>query len=177
MPHPAEVPVNRRIEDLAPKVQLACHSVLDGMKRRGFSAIQFDTLRTGDRQAFLAGKGRTAEQLIAAGVDPKWAWPDCPDGIVTKAFHLADTPHAYGLAFDIVENDATPWTASPEFWQALGEECRAAGCKWGGDWQFVDRPHCQYGKMPASVKAWPPEFARALKTSDFTIIWTMAGAV
>lgn len=177
MPRPAEVPVNRKIEDLAPKMQVACRSVLDGMKRRGFKAIQFDTLRTGDRQAFLAGKGRTAAQLVAAKVDPKWAWPDCPDGIVTKAFHLVDTPHAYSLAFDITENDATPWTASQAFWNAVGVECRTAGCRWGGDWRFLDLPHCQIGTLPASVRQWPQAYRDALARGDFTTIWTLAGAL
>jgi peptidoglycan L-alanyl-D-glutamate endopeptidase CwlK len=145
---PKEVPVNRSLADLAPAVRVAAERVLAGMKADGFKCVQFDTLRSADRQNFLFGKGRTPEQCIEKGISAHWAWPTCPDGKVTKATH-GQSWHAYGLAVDFVENDATPWTASQAFWHALSKHAIANGFTWGGSWtRFPDLPHCQWAKVP-----------------------------
>ena len=147
---PTEVPVNRNLADLAPAVQKAAERVLAGMRARGFKAVQFDTLRTAERQNFLFGKGRTPEQCIEAGISAYWSWQTCPDGEVTKATY-GDSWHNFGVAVDIVENDATPWTASQAFWHALSELAIENGFVWGGSWRrFPDLPHLQWGRCPIS---------------------------
>lgn len=145
---PKEVPANRNLADLAPAVRVAAERILAGMKERGFKAVQFDTLRTLERQSFLYGKGRMPEQCIEGGISAYWAWPTCPDGKVTKTMLSV---HRLGLAFDIVENDASPWTASQSFWHTLGDLAVANGMVWGGSWsRFPDLPHCQWAKYPST---------------------------
>lgn len=147
---PKEVPVNRSLADLAPAVRKAAERVLAGMKEDGFKCIQFDTLRTADRQSYLFGKGRTPEQCLEHGVSAYWAWPTCPDGKVTNATN-GQTWHNYGMAVDFVENDATPWTASQAFWHALSRHAVENGLLWGGSWRrFPDLPHTQWAKCPIS---------------------------
>lgn len=162
------VPATTDIAVLAPGVQGAVAAILAGMAQAGFKAIQYDTLRTKDRQAFLYGKGRTAEQLVAVGLDAQWAWPDCPDGRVTNAPTIDSTWHGYGLACDIVENDKTPWIASQAFWNTLGELARANNMTWGGDWKMKDLPHCQWRWCPATP---PPSDRILLFKSGMDAVW------
>lgn len=164
-----EVPVVRSLDVIAPQLKVAVLKVLAKMKEDGFNAIPFDTLRTADRQSFLYGKGRTPEQCIEMGVDPKWAWPTCPDGRVTKAASYLTSWHGFGLAVDIVENDATPWTAPQAFWHALGRHAMAQGLAWGGGWsRFPDLPHVQWGRTPMS----PTPLDRALLQQDvMAVVW------
>ena len=53
-----EIPANRDLAALAPKVRAAVEAVLFAMAADGWKAKQFDTLRTADRQAFLFEIGR-----------------------------------------------------------------------------------------------------------------------
>lgn len=143
---PKEVPVNRDLNSLAPKVKQAAERVLAGMKDAGFKAIQFDCRRSTERQSFLFGKGRMPEQCIEQGISAYWAWPTCPDGKVTKTM---GSVHRLGLAVDIVENDASPWVASQAFWHKLGELYVANDLVWGGSWtRFPDLPHGQWRQYP-----------------------------
>jgi len=148
---PKNVPTNRDLAALAPKVRIAAERVLAGMKADGFKCVQFDTLRTRDRQAFLFGKGRTPEQLIERGLSAYWSWPTCADGVVTRAAWHTESWHGYGLACDFVENDKDPWVASQAFWAALGRHAIANGLRRditvGG---HLDLPHTQLATTPKS---------------------------
>jgi len=98
----------------------------------------FETLRTEERQQFLHGFGR----LYDDGRGP-----------VTKAKTAMNGWHFFGLAADIVEDDATPWQAPNAFWQSLGLAAERHGCVWGGRWKIVDLPHVQMGGIPVSPTA------------------------
>lgn len=133
---PKEVPVERRLEVLAPAFRVAVEALLRDLEAEtGFKYRLFETLRTPERQAFLFGAGRE--------------WDD-GRGIVTNARTSLDSWHGFSLAVDIVEKDATPWDVPPGFWEALGRLCKKHGLTWGGDWKKPDRPHVQWGRCPAS---------------------------
>lgn len=142
---PAEVPVDGRLSVLAPKMQVAVSNILTGMMNTGFKAKAFETLRTPERQAFLYGFGRKY---------------DDGRGTVTKVENVWRGWHAYGLAVDIVENDASPWNASQAFWQTLGKLAEKHGLTWGGRWKFLDLPHCQHAGCPTSPTALDVSLAR-----------------
>jgi peptidoglycan L-alanyl-D-glutamate endopeptidase CwlK len=129
------------------------------MVEQGFAPRVFETLRTKERQAFLYGFGRDY---------------DDGRGMVTKV-HDAETGwHFYGLAVDIVEDDASPWTAPQAFWRCLGESAEAEGMVWGGRWKFTDLPHIQWGKCKVS----PSDHARKLYAAGgVEAVWRACGAL
>jgi hypothetical protein len=170
-----EVPANRDLAALAPKVRVAVEAVLAAMAVDGWKAVQFDTLRTHDRQAFLFGKGRKPEQLIEAGLSAYWSWPMCPDGKVTKAAFHTQSWHGYGLACDIVQNDKDPWVAPQAFWHAIGRHAQEHGLKWGGNWtRFPDLPHTQWALCPTSPSA---DDKLLLETKGLAAVWKKYGAI
>ena len=136
LPKPsAEVPVISRVNVLAPKMQTAVLAIVKEMADAGHNAKVFETLRTAERQKFLHGFGRLY---------------DDGRGTVTKVADVWKGWHAYGLAVDIVQHDATPWDAPQAFWQTLGKSAEAHGLRWGGRWKFLDLPHSQWGGAPVS---------------------------
>lgn len=156
---PREVPVERSLEVVAPAVRHAVERVLRRMVHAGHSPRVFETLRTQERQAFLYGFGRDY---------------DDGRGTVTKVADADRGWHFYGLAVDIVENDATPWDASQAFWRCLGESAEAEGMTWGGRWKFVDLPHIQWGRCRIS----PTQAARDLYASGGReAVWAAVGAL
>ena len=135
---PAEVPVQRSLDGLAPKFRAAVERVVAQMEADGHDPWVFETLRTEARQSFLHGFGRDY---------------DDGRGIVTHSDSAADTWHGYGLAVDIISKSKR-WGASRQFWLSLGAACADEGLTWGADWnrngrsddeRFVDRPHIQWG--------------------------------
>lgn len=156
---PAEVPVQSGTGGLAPKVQEAVERVLSRMRAEGFNPRLFETLRTAERQDFLFGFGRRY---------------DDGRGIVTKVQSHLHGWHGYGLAVDIVENDATPWTAPQAFWNALGAAAEANGMTWGGRWKFLDVPHIQWGGCRVSPSARSREL---LASGGPPAVWAEVGAL
>ncbi|MCO4101739.1 MAG: M15 family metallopeptidase [Gemmatimonas sp.] len=135
---PAEVPVQRSLDGLAPQFRAAVERVVARMRNDGHLPTVFETLRTEQRQSFIYGFGREY---------------DDGRGIVTHSESAVDTWHGYGLAVDIICG-VRLWGARPDFWASLGTACRAEGLVWGADWnnngrtddeRFVDRPHVQWG--------------------------------
>lgn len=154
---PAEVPVNRSLDGLAPKFRVALDAMLRDLTG-GPVEWPFETVRTPERQAFLYGFGRDY---------------DDGRGIVTHAISNATTFHGYGLAVDIVEKDATPWTAPDTFWQAIGAAATAHDLKWGGHWKRKDLPHVYWGKCPATPT---PHDQKLLHTVGPEAVWLKYGA-
>lgn len=154
---PPEVPRVSRLDGLAPRFRTAIEAILLDIEKERV----FETLRTDERQRFLYGFGRDYD-------DPT------PRGPVTKAQTAMGGWHFYGLAVDIVENDATPWVAPVAFWQSLGLAAERHGCKWGGRWPRVDLPHVQWGGCRVS----PSRRARDLYTSGGReAVWAEVGAL
>jgi peptidoglycan L-alanyl-D-glutamate endopeptidase CwlK len=102
--------------------------VIAALKKRGFQPKIFFGWRSVKVQLELVKKGRSK---------------------VKFSFHNAQTkngiPNAY--AADIIDS-RWGWSAAAAkngFWKALGEEAKAAGLYWGGDWKnFKDWAHIQY---------------------------------
>jgi hypothetical protein len=155
---PPEVRVQGDPKFLAPKMREAALAVVADMAKAGHQARIFETLRTPERQAFLHGFGRVY---------------DDGRGTVTKVADVWKGWHAYGLAVDIVQADATPWDAPQAFWQTLGKCAEAHGLRWGGRWKFLDLPHSQWGKAPMSPTA---EDAKLAASAGLPAVWARYGA-
>jgi peptidoglycan L-alanyl-D-glutamate endopeptidase CwlK len=157
---PPEVPVQRELSLLAPKMQAATTLMLaELLDVYDLPVMGFETLRTRERQAFLYGHGR-----------------DYSDGrgIVTNAQTHLYSFHGYGLAIDVVEKDATPWDAPPSFWNAIGEVAEKHGLAWGGRWKTPDLPHVQWGKCPKSPAVHDRELIEA---GGLEAVWRKYGAL
>jgi peptidoglycan L-alanyl-D-glutamate endopeptidase CwlK len=116
-----------RVQTLHPEVETSLkkldstfagkvRTLMHRLEARGFAPMIWETCRSQDRAQLLAELGTGS----------------------------AHSMHVYGLAVDIVEVSAL-WDASAAFWAALGQEARALGLIWGGDWSSdnVDKPHVQ----------------------------------
>ena len=164
---PAEVPVQRSLDGLAPKFRAAIERVLEQMRDNGHDPFVFETLRTEARQSFIFGFGREY---------------DDGRGIVTHSESAIDTWHGYGLAVDIICR-RTLWGASRQFWLSLGAACASEGLVWGADWngngrtddeRFVDRPHVQWGN---GMRRSPSSRAVALQQQGGNAaVWAAVGA-
>lgn len=142
---------SRDMSRLASAFRAAVERVVARLEAEGFDPMVFETLRTRERQWWIFGKGRTAEQCVAAGVPAKYAWPE--GARATNANSYLVSVHGHGLAVDIVSKSKL-WGASAAFWKALGEAVRDEGLTWGGDWKSpVDRPHVQW-RLVRGGKAW-----------------------
>jgi hypothetical protein len=114
--------------------------------------LRFETARTLARCQFLYGKGRTAEQLRAKGVPEMYAWPDCPDGIVTNATSNAKSWHGAYLAVDWI-HPKLRWSAPRTWWRSVAAIIKPVGFTWGGDWvNLPDAPHYQHRALPSGPR-------------------------
>lgn len=121
--------MSARIDDLEPVTREMCRRFLDAAVAAGHAIRVTHTLRTMDEQAHLYAQGRTL-----------------PGRIVTKA-KPGQSPHNYGMAFDICFAGAVPFPPeSDPRWLALGQLGESFGLSWGGplgerDRFTFDRPH------------------------------------
>jgi len=102
-----------------------CQNFLDAAAQAGHSIRVTHTLRTMDEQAKLYAQGRTL-----------------PGPQVTKA-KPGQSPHNYGMAFDICFDGKAPYPPeSDPRWAALGKIGKLFGLAWGGEFKSImDRPH------------------------------------
>lgn len=165
---PAEVRPVRDLAVLAPRFRSALERVLATMRGLGFEPVVVETLRTGERQRYIYGFGRTY---------------DDGRGIVTHSADWDETWHGYGLAADVVCAKSF-WAAPDEFWSALGRACARERLTWGGDWngdgdsrdeKFVDRPHIQWG--PPMRRSPSPRAARLVADGGPPAVWREVGAI
>lgn len=155
---PPEVPRVSSLDLCAPRFAESVRLVLAEMRARGWAVRVFETLRTAERQRYLYGFGREY-------TDGR--------GIVTQAATAEHGWHFYGLAADIVQDDATPWHAPKAFWNDLGTITEAHRLRWGGRWKMVDLPHVQWGACRVS----PSAHARALyQQGGPAAVWRAVGA-
>lgn len=167
---PAEVPVRKDLELLAPKFKRKVLQLLIAMTERGFDPVVAETMRDEARQRFLYGFGREY---------------DDGRGVVTKAATADTTWHGFGLAVDIISRSKA-WGAPEAFWSALMEECNRLGLCHGNDWDgdgvpvekdpdesFGDRPHVQWKPM----KRYPsPLAAKVRDEQGLEALWRLVGA-
>ena len=123
--------MSRKIADLTPDTQRMAYAFLANCQEADLDLIVTCTLRSFEEQDQLYAQGRTV-----------------PGAIITKA-KGGESPHNYGLAFDIVPivNGKAVWHTDNPIWTALGAIGQSVGLDWGGAWAgFKDRPHFQRPK-------------------------------
>jgi hypothetical protein len=175
----AEVPGTSDLAPLAPAFRIKVITVLAELTEQGFDAVVAESIRTPERQASIFGKGRTVAQVVAAGLDAKYAWPDNPDGICTNAASHLFSVHGHGLAVDVVSK-SKQWNAPQAFWNALGAAAQKHGLTWGGTWKRPhDVPHIQWPlKRNGVVYAGPNEADRTRsRVHGIQETWRFYGAL
>lgn len=105
--------------------------------------------RSAADQSALFGQGRTAQELIAKGIDPKYAKPgmrrvtNAPPGRSLHESMLGGKPAS--RAFDIALLDgagAAIWDSGLPEWSLLGAVGEGLGLTWGGRFKSIkDLPH------------------------------------
>ena len=154
------MPPTRSLDSVAPKFKAKLQRMLTNLHAQGKDAFIFEALRTGPRQKFLWGFGRSY---------------DDGRGVVTHAEDCNTTWHCFGLAVDVV-SESMGWEAPESFWNAVGAAAEAEGLVWGGRWAGAqkDRPHVQWG---APMRGRPSDRARALRASGgLPAVWHEVGA-
>lgn len=71
----------------------------------------------------------------------------------TSTVQYPYTYHAWGLAFDVCQNNpANAFPSDNKWWAKVGEAGKKLGLEWGGDWKSpVDRPHFQLNSYTNGV--------------------------
>ncbi len=153
------MPSSRKLDDLATPAKIRALKFLAELRLAGIDFIVTCTRRDADAQNALYAKGRTREQLDAAGlthVQP------APGRIVTNA-KGGDSYHQYDCAFDgvplrhgkpvwgttgdgIDDDPADDATDDLELWQRVGAIAEACGLEWAGRWKgrLREMAHFQY---------------------------------
>jgi len=146
------------LNGLLPAFRARCERIEAGMARRGFRVVRLETVRSEARAAELATRGT---------------------GIV-RSTHVARAAVDYGN-YDgrNALGQLDPYVATDAFWEALGEETRAAGCFWGGDFRPTvkrpkgDRPHVQALPPKFDARLWAlrnnPEQANAFVRAQYEL--------
>jgi peptidoglycan L-alanyl-D-glutamate endopeptidase CwlK len=118
----------KKLRSLNPAFAEKVVQVLAALKKRGFQPSIFFGWRSVQVQLELVKKGNSTVKFS-----------------FHNAQHKDGTPNAY--AADVIDT-RWGWSDGAErngFWKALGEEARAVGLYWGGDWtSFKDWAHIQY---------------------------------
>jgi len=156
---PPEVPRQDSLDGLAPKFRTALEAIIRDVEAEGWQVRVFETIRTNERQEYLYGFGREY---------------DDGRGPVTRSPTATKSWHIYGLAADLVQDDATPWVAPQAFWQAIGKAAEKNGCTWGGTWDILDLPHVQLKKCPTSPST---IHQRLLKEDGVESVWGIVDAL
>lgn len=127
------------IAKLHPKARKPFTDFLNDLNGQGIKYRLYSGFRSFQEQAELYGKGRTAAQLTAVNVDPKYAKP--AEKIVTNA-KPGTSFHNYGLAGDGVEiKDGVALWKSPNE-QKIVATASKYGLFWGGNFTSLkDTPH------------------------------------
>lgn len=149
--------MSRRLEDLDPVVRRMAEQFLRLAGEQGFKVMVTQTRRTFAEQAALYAKGRSApgEPCRHAGEPMPRKVGTCPRHPLGATVTRADSGwswHEYGLAFDVAEDDGTPWdigkpghsAEDDEWWNKLGELGESLGLEWGGRWKRPDLPHFEW---------------------------------
>lgn len=105
------------LDGLLPTFRARVETLLEQLRDAGHEPVVFETLRTPERAAMLAAKGRG----------------------------IRDSMHLYGAACDVV-CAVHGWDCAKhrcDFFERLGKLGEALGLVWGGRWRRVDKPHLQ----------------------------------
>jgi hypothetical protein len=111
---PLRAGIDRDPRNLLPGFAAKVELLFGRLRARGYKPLLWEGLRTPARAAMLERKGTGSARSI----------------------------HCLGAAVDIVD-EQRKWGASADFWQAIGQEAKALGLTWGGEWRKRDLPHVQ----------------------------------
>lgn len=129
--------VNPKLAGVHPELAQKIARVLSAMNMLGHRMIITDGLRTLEQQQALYAQGRTKGKSGAIVTNA--------DGVKKKSNHQAKNDgfgHAVDCAF--IGADGKPSWADSHPWKAYGENCKAVGLVWGGDFKsIVDKPHAE----------------------------------
>jgi peptidoglycan L-alanyl-D-glutamate endopeptidase CwlK len=115
---------SERIATLEPVTRGLCEQFLSVCAQNAVGVRVTQALRTMDEQASLWAQGRTV-----------------PGKIVTRA-KPGQSPHNFGMAFDICFSGAIPYPDAEGPWEQVGAYGKGVGLDWGGDFKSIkDRPH------------------------------------
>ncbi|WP_339314587.1 M15 family metallopeptidase [Paenibacillus sp. FSL M7-0896] len=139
-----------RLNGLHPAVKAATTALIERSYARGVPIIITQGLRTKAEQNAYYAKGRTQQQLDAAGLSHVKAQPK--EDRVTNAIG-GTSNHNYGLAIDFALLLPNGSSVSYDMirdgdgdkvkdWDEVVQEAKALGFKWGGDFTSIfDGPH------------------------------------
>ena len=148
---------NNDLDTLAPKFRDAVDQAIAAARDAGLPAIVYEAYRSADLQEAYYNRGRT--------VIP-------PTSTVTNARSNLYSWHGYGLAVDVI-HETKEWDVGADWFAAVAEHFRAAGCRWGGEWRMKDLPHFQWGLCKPS----PSDRARELMAQGgMEAVWNAVGA-
>lgn len=138
----AKLTANHDLDTLAPRFRAAVEQAIAAARAAGLPAMVYEAYRSQELQEAYYCRGRT--------VIP-------PTSTVTNAKSNLFSWHGFGLAVDVI-HETREWDVAPEWFAAVAEHFRAAGCRWGGEWKMKDLPHFQWGLCKPS----PSDRAREL---------------
>jgi peptidoglycan L-alanyl-D-glutamate endopeptidase CwlK len=116
--------MSRNLNDLSSVARIKIDQVLARLKQAGIDITIIDVLRTPKEQ----------EDNIRRGV----SW-------TKNSKHLPDK-NGKSNAIDIAPTELLKeknWAPASPLWQIIGQEAKAAGLKWGGDWKQKDMGHLE----------------------------------
>lgn len=129
--------------------QKALELFLEECARQNLNVLIVETLRTKERQYYLACQGRTAAQAIAMGV-PKSFAEQYANPSVKQVTWTLNSNHLDGMAFDFCKNIKGQEYADKTFFNKCGKIVAELGLEWGGS--FGDSPHVQVPQNWKSLK-------------------------
>lgn len=148
--------MSNKIEELEPELQGLALALLQNGARAGLLLRITQTRRTFAEQQEIYDEGRAlpGEPCHHFGEQQPRAVGTCkqhPLGATVTAAGPGWSWHNYGRAFDVCENDNTPYDAGrpghlddDNFWEKVGGLGESLGLEWGGRWKHPDRPHFEY---------------------------------
>lgn len=115
-----------KLEKVHPVLRNRIARLLANLTNLGMNVTVTDGLRTYEEQNKLYAQGRTK-----------------PGNRVTNA-RGGQSNHNFGLAVDLCPLDGTKLNyQNLQNFVIIGREAKKLGLEWGGDWEFIDRPHVQ----------------------------------
>jgi len=115
-----------RLDGVHPNLVASCRTLLIAMEALGFPMFIASGLRTVEAQNALYEQGRTKPGNIVTNVN---------GNDLSKATHCPQND-GFGHAVDFAFKGSEPWAAKWP-WKAFGENAKALGLKWGGDWKTM----------------------------------------
>lgn len=118
------------IAELTPEMQEKAKQILQKASEKGIVLLITDAKRTQEEQTYLYSLGRTREGKIVTNIS------DC-----------GNSKHCAGQAIDIVQVIDGFINYNQTNWQAIKDITAELNVTWGGNWEFVDKPHIELSTL------------------------------